>query len=112
MNCYDSSSDKFICSLQKLNCVFADQVYSEYKKKRYGIKTCNTTKDVSSLKELADYIMTTMDLSGFSDNTYRNEIINNNCLQYNIDNGCASEFHAKSLEICNVSNIIEKINSL
>lgn len=113
-NCYDNIDETFICQLQKIKCLFADRVYSEYKDVRFGIKTCKTSPSLlqlSDLKELIEYIYT-MDISNYGQNTYRNAIIEEGTLQAMVNDGCIPAFAVETLKVCNISNLIEKINTL
>lgn len=111
IKCYDSKDDKFICQLQKIKCLFADKVNQIYMQERFGVNLCALLPDLtklSDLKDLMEYI-STMDLSHFTSNTYRNHIIIDDEL---LDSDCLSDFSTESLRVCNISNLIEKINSL
>lgn len=110
-NCYESTDNPFMCQLKKIKCLFADTVYAKYKEERFGISTCKPTLSMdkaSDLKELMEHIYST-DISGFDTNTYRNTIEVEEGL---LDSSCISEFATENLHICNISNLIEKINSL
>lgn len=114
ISCYDTIDDKFTCQLQKIKCAFADRVFADYRQLRYGIKSCDIKYSIellSDLKELMEYIEST-DISGFDQNTYRNRILTNDTLQEQVNNGCIPPFMVETLKICNLSNLIEKINSL
>lgn len=113
-SCYDNTDDRFTCQLQKIKCLYAERVYDDYRQSRYGIGSCNNEPDleeVSDIKELIEYI-DTMDISGFSSNTYRNTVINNKSLLGMSKTGCIPDFAVETLKVCNISNLLEKINSL
>jgi hypothetical protein len=114
LSCYDSVNDLFVCELQKIKCLFSEEIYNSYKQQRYGIKTCSGPADpdeLSDIRELMEYIMT-MDISGLSGNTYRNQIINDLTIEAEVKGKCAPDFMAEALRVCNISKIIEKINTL
>lgn len=114
IHCYESVDDRFVCQLQKIKCLFADRVYTNLKEIKYGIRPCKPMYSViqlSDLKELMEYI-SSMDISGFDKNTYRNEIINENQLLNMVNAGCIPAFAVETLKVCNISSLLEKINSL
>lgn len=113
-SCYESLTDSFTCQLKKIKCLFADNVFSKFREAHYGIQSCRKTiplQQLTDLKELMEYT-SLMDLSGFSSNTYANALIEDQVLLNQAKNGCISEFSVETLKVCNVSNLIEKINSL
>lgn len=114
VSCYDNTDDQFKCQLRKIKCLFADRIYTNYKEVRYGIRPCNelyTLMELSDLKDLMEYI-STMDLSNFDLNTYKNSLIYNEMLLKMASDGCIPEFAVETLQVCNISTLIEKINSL
>lgn len=114
ISCYDNTDESFKCQLKKIKCLFADKIYSNYNEIRYGVKSCKNLYSVlqlTDLKDLMEYI-DTMDLTGFSRNTYRNSLINNCQLLEMATDGCIPDFAVETLKVCNISTLIEKINSL
>lgn len=112
--CYDNIDETFVCQLQKIKCLFSDQVYSNYNDTRFGIKSCKSLYpllQLSDLKDLLEYIET-MDISRYSPNTYRNSLSENQSLESQAKAGCIPSFAIETLKVCNLSNLIEKINSL
>ena len=113
-NCYDKYNTGYGCEITKINCLFANDVTRHYKSKRYGIKSCKTDLDENELwdlKQLLDYI-TSMDLDSFDKNTYRNKLYLEERLNELNGKGCLSDFKIYNLKVCNVSDLVEKINSL
>jgi len=113
-NCYNSVDNPYNCEQTKINCLFANDVTRHYKSKRYGIKSCK--KDLNEaelwdLKQLFDHILT-MDLHSFDKNTFRNKLYLEDRLNELNGKGCISDFKILTLQVCNISDIVEKINSL
>lgn len=114
INCYDSLQTDFSCELVKINCLFSEDVLRHYKQKRYGIKSCKPDLDEDylwDLQQLFEYVLQT-DLDSFDKNTYRNTIYIENYLKEQNANGCIPDYKIQNLSICNISDILEKINSL
>lgn len=111
--CYDSLGEAFVCQLEKISCLFASCIYRQYKEKRYGISSCSplcSTTQLQELKELMEW-NELLDLSQFDYNTYRN-YLNQSKLQQLVDGGQVAPTALESLNVCNISNLIEKINTL
>lgn len=114
VSCYESLDNGLECQLKKIKCLFADRIYSNFKEIKYGIRPCKEMYSVlflSDMKELLEYIYS-MDLSNFDKNTYKNLILNNDQLLQMAKDGCIPEFAVETLKVCNISTLIEKINSL
>lgn len=112
--CYDSIEKDYTCEEVKINCLFAGDVLRMYKQKRYGIKSCKKDFDENKLWDLQQLLAYNlqMDLDSFDKNTYRNRIyLEQQALDGNAS-GCLPDYKIQNLEICNISNLIEKINSL
>lgn len=112
--CYDSLEKDYTCEEVKLNCLFAEDVLRDYKNKRYGLKRCKPDLDEQhlwDLQQLFAYILQT-DLDSFDKNTYRNRIYIEEQLREQNANGCLADFKIQNLSICNISDLVEKINSL
>lgn len=112
--CYDFLSKDYQCAEEKINCIFAEDVNRHYKQKRYGIKSCKKDLDEQKLWDLQQLFMydLQMDLSCFDLNTYRNELYINNDLLTENTNHFTQDFKLQAIKVCNISNLIEKINSL
>lgn len=112
--CYDSLDEFFVCQLQKIKCRFADCIYDQYKQKRYGMAPCkdrcSNISQLSDLKELMEY-NELLDLSQFDYNTYRNHLNETSILEA-ATNKCISPHAVETLSVCNISNLVEKINTL
>ncbi len=102
------------CEQQKINCLFAEDVMNQYKQKRYGIKPCCNNLDEQyfwDLKQLLEYNIS-LDLSSYDRNTYRNKLYLEQRLKDLNDKDCLPDIKVKTLEICNISELIEQINLL
>jgi hypothetical protein len=112
--CYDSLEKDYTCEEIKINCIFAGDVIRMYKEKRYGIKSCKKDLDEKHLWDLQQLLAYSlqMDLDSFDKNTYRNRIYLEELAREQNANGCLADFKIQNLEICNISDLIEKINSL
>jgi hypothetical protein len=106
--CYDSLGAAFACQYEKIICLTAAKGYSLYKERRFGVKTCKPAYDMDMLSDLLSLMEYSelLDLSLFSSNTYRN-IKDQSCIE---NEGCG--FELETLKVCNISTLIEKINSL
>lgn len=114
INCYDSSDNRFVCEQVKINCLFADDVLRHYKEKRYGIKSCKPDMDEQylwDLQQLFMYVLKT-DLDSFDVNTYKNKLYIEEQLKELNAKGEIPDLVIQNLDICNISDILEKINSL
>lgn len=114
-SCYDTLDNQFLCQLERIECVFADLVYSDYLRIKYGIEDkCRRLPSfavVSDLRELMEY-SNTLSTSEFAHNTYRNSLTQNANLLTQAGDGCISDFLVESLHICSISSLVERINSL
>jgi hypothetical protein len=112
--CYDSVDNTYICEEVKINCLFADEVYKSYKMKRYGIKSCKKKYDENLLWDLKHLLTFNLNnhIDIFSKNTYRNKLYVEKYVLEQNSKGLIPDYQVNSLNVCNISNLIEKINSL
>lgn len=114
IKCYDSVDNSYICEEIKLKCLFADEVYKSYKMKRFGLKSCKKRYDENVLNDYITLLSYNLNnhLDLFTKNTYRNKLyIESHLLEQNAK-GNVKDYQVNSLNICNISDLIEKINSL
>ena len=112
--CHDSVSRRFACEEERLFCAFTDEVNREYKEKRYGIKSCKNDRDEGYLwdiTQLFSYVVQT-DLDGFDKNTFRNKMYMEDRLKEMNGNACLPDYRLQNLNICNISSLLETINSV
>lgn len=112
-NCYNTVENDYVCEQIKINCLYADSVLSDYKIKRYGIKSCKSIhnkEEIEDLYLLLNYVLQ-MDLDSFDKNTYRNKLYLEERLNDLNGKGCLSDFKILNTKICNISDLIEQINS-
>jgi hypothetical protein len=108
--CYDSLGEGFLCQLEKIQCLFADQVYDHYISRRYGIAPCSKVYNLQELGDLRELMLynESLDLSCYDLNTYRNTLAGGHTCQED----CTLDFKLLSAQVCNISPLIEKINAL
>jgi len=53
-----------------------------------------------------------LDLSLYTSNTYRNNLLVDPALLEMSKSGCIPEFAVETQKVCNISNLVEKINTL
>ncbi len=112
--CYDSLDERFVCQLKKIKCAFACAVFAAYKEKRYGIAPCVAPKDQQQMADLLALMEYTemLDISQFDYNTFRNSLYKDDMITRMVTDHCLPSFSMQTLEVCNISNILETINSL
>lgn len=113
MVCVQKIDKKFFCELKKIKCLFACDVYSDYLKKRYGITPCKEHNDILFLNTLLliyEYIAPNIKL--LDKNLFRNKTFIEDWIKEMSDNKCNSNLESTMLEICDFTNLLEKINSL
>lgn len=86
----------------------------DYKNKRYGIKSCK--KDLNNdylwdLKQLLEFNISS-DLGSYDSNLYRNKLYLENWLKDLNSRDCLPDSKIQTLDICNITKLIEKINLL
>lgn len=111
--CFETSENRFLCEEIKIKCAFSESVYKDYKKKRFGITSCKpgNSEEYWDLMQLLDYNLNNS-LQFFDKNTYRNELYVNESLKGLVSQNQLKEYFIKTLQVCNISKILEKINSL
>ena len=98
MSC-KSKVNPFICEQQKINSLFACEVLKDYKKNRYGIKSCKKDLDNSYVEDLLTLLSFNIngDVSMFDKNLYKNKLYLEDWLKEMNANGCISDFKILSL---------------
>ncbi len=78
----------------KINCCLAENIYNDYLKTRYGIHNCNLPENIDNIKILRKTF-----------NYFYNSIF---CTDLNINTSADKIVYGE----CNISHIIEAINSI
>ncbi len=114
MSCKNNPFNPYECELIKTKCLFACEVMKDYKKERYGIKSCVKDLDNDFIYDLLQLLEFNLsgDISSFDKNLYRNKLYLENWLKEMNVSGCLSDFKLLSLNTCDFTKLIEKINSL